>query len=131
MRDSKPISSAARVSAAWRIVSQSDWLPMMMATGFAGSPTRASSCKGKARGRTALAAPSSDNVGRQLIFEIGQAVAQDQLAFLQPLDLQLIVLADQLQRLDGGVEIAMFLPHALEFRLERRALIIAEPVPHE
>ena len=31
--------------------------------------------QGKARGRTALAAASSDNVGGQLIFEIGQAVA--------------------------------------------------------
>src|SRR6059058_4205600 len=108
MRDSKPISRAASASAAWRIVSQSDWLPMMMATGFAGSPTCASS-QGKARGKTALAAASSDNVGGQLIFEIGQAVAQDQLAFLQPLDLQLIVLTDQVQRLDGGVEIAMLL----------------------
>src|ERR1700744_4916845 len=114
MRDSKPISKAARVSAACRIVAQSDWLPMMMATGFTCSPTRASSSKGKARGRTAFAAASSDNVGGQLIFEIAHAVAQDQLALLQPLDLQLIVLADHVQGLDRRVEIAMLLAYALE-----------------
>jgi hypothetical protein len=33
MRASLAMSSAVRVAAAWRMVSQSDWLPMMMATG--------------------------------------------------------------------------------------------------
>src|SRR5580693_1021391 len=33
IRLSHPTPSAVRVSAAWRMVSQSDWLPMMMATG--------------------------------------------------------------------------------------------------
>jgi tetrahydromethanopterin S-methyltransferase subunit D len=33
MRFSQATSSAASVSAAWRMVSQSDWLPMMMAMG--------------------------------------------------------------------------------------------------
>jgi len=33
MRFSQATSSAASVSAAWRMVSQSDWLPIMMAMG--------------------------------------------------------------------------------------------------
>ena len=33
MRFSQSIPSTASVSAAWRMVSQSDWLPMMMAMG--------------------------------------------------------------------------------------------------
>jgi hypothetical protein len=33
MRFSQSIPSAVSVSAAWRMVSQSDWLPMMMAIG--------------------------------------------------------------------------------------------------
>src|SRR5947207_7431726 len=35
MRLSKPILRASSVSAAWRMVGQSDWLPMMIATGLA------------------------------------------------------------------------------------------------
>src|SRR5579884_1618452 len=107
MRESKPMPNAASVSAAWRIVAQSDWLPMMMATGFPCSRNARVLVKGKARGRMAAPAPSSDNVGGELVFEIGQAVAQDQLALLQPLDLQLVGLPDQVQSLDRSVEVAV------------------------
>src|SRR5689334_12402666 len=120
MRDSKLISSAARVSAAWRIVVQSDWLPMMIATGLAPAPTRLVLASGKARGRTPSPAASSDNVGGQLIFEIGEPIAQDQFALFQPLDLQLVVLADEVQGFDGRIEVSMLLANALEFRLEGR-----------
>src|SRR5262247_1239275 len=38
MRASWPTPSADNIAAAWRSVAQSDWLPMMIATGFAPIP---------------------------------------------------------------------------------------------
>ena len=55
-------------------------------------------------------ADSGDDIGGELVFELGNLVFQQQFAPFQPLDLQLIDRAHQLQRIDGIIEIAMFDP---------------------
>src|SRR5271166_5143543 len=79
----------------------------------------------------ARAAWSGDDVRRQLILDKAQAVAQNQLALLQPLDLQLIASAEMEQRLDRGVEIAMFLAQMFKLSLQRSALPLGHLFRHD
>src|SRR5512147_1995507 len=51
----------------------------------------------------------SDDVGQELILDAGDLVFQEQLLFLQPLELKLVGTARFLQRVDGAVEIAVLL----------------------
>jgi len=55
-------------------------------------------------------AVSGDDIGGELVFQLGNLVFQQQFAPFQPLDLQLIDRAHQFQRIDGIIEIAMFDP---------------------
>lgn len=73
---------------------------------------------------------SRNDIWRQLILEKGQAVAQDEFAFLEPLDLQLVRRAKVQQRLDRGVEIAVLLSQMLELSLQRSALLVAHLIRH-
>src|SRR5437879_12651722 len=105
--------SASRVSAAWRRVAQSDWLPITIATGFAairafqvgdliqkeGADYKNHAPGSKAKGRRAAVnlarllgkrAPprgSRDDVGGELVLIKGDAVAKDQLALFERLHL--------------------------------------------
>jgi hypothetical protein len=54
-------------------------------------------------------ASSGDDIGRDLVFDEGDAVAQLKLAFLQPLQPQQIGRGGLMQGIDRRVEIAMFL----------------------
>src|SRR5450755_4884778 len=143
------MSSVSSTSAACFIVAQSDWLPMMMATGLAAtncSRKRPSGRKTKARIIDSGRAPASrerpmgeeyldgrsralqrarahpagqssrDDVGGQLVLDEADAVAQHQLALLEPLDLENVRAGRDLQRLDRGVEIAMLLPQPRKLR---------------
>src|SRR4051812_14335766 len=51
-----------------------------------------------------------NDVRRQLIFDEGNAVTQDELALLEPLDLQDVGSGQSLQRFDRDIEVAMLLP---------------------
>ena len=64
---------------------------------------------------------SGDDVGCQKVFQIADPVTQNEFALLQPLDLQPVGHGHALQRVDGGVEIAMLLPQPVEF-LQRLVL---------
>src|SRR5262249_12349856 len=110
MRASWPTPSADSVSAAWRSVAQSDWLPMMIATGFAPIPAsehafgsakeavhyRFRMRSRKLRGISAPWAPrrgqpgrqSGDNIGGELVLDERNAVPQLQLALFKSLNLQ-------------------------------------------
>jgi len=74
-------------------------------------------------GRTRQAQRSGDDIGRDLIFDEGDAVAQLQLAFLQPLQPEQVRRRRLMQRVDRRIEIAMLLlqPGELVFKL---ALIV-------
>jgi hypothetical protein len=60
-----------------------------------------------------------DDVGQQLVLDAGDLVLEEQLLFLEPLQLELIGAAGFLQRVNGAVEIAMLL---LEFEQRRPEL---------
>ncbi len=62
---------------------------------------------------------SGDQVGSQLIFELGDLIAEDQLAFLHTRDPQLIGHGQSVESLDGGVEILMFLTQAAQLKVDR------------
>ena len=70
-----------------------------------------------------LAPRSGDDIRRDLVFDEGNAVAQLQFAFLQPLQPQQVRRRRLMQRVDRRIEITMFLlqPGELVFKL---ALII-------
>jgi hypothetical protein len=57
---------------------------------------------------------SGDDVGRDLVFELADAVAQGEFAALEALQLQLVA-RQAAERVDGGVEIAMLDAQALHF----------------
>src|SRR5271156_1512357 len=73
-------------------------------------------------------APSGDDVRRQLVLEPCQLVAQQELALLQPLQLQLVGLAGVAQRLDRRVEIAVLLTQPLDVSDEGGAFLRREPL---
>ena len=68
-----------------------------------------------------------NDVRRKLVLDKGNAVAQDQLAFLQPLHLDLVMARSVDQRLDGGIEVAMLLLEPRKFR-SQIALVVARHV---
>ena len=79
----------------------------------------------RASGRgTRRRSSSGDDVGRDLIFDEGDTIAQLQLAFLQALQLQEIGAGRQLQRGDRRVEIAMLLLQAQELCLELTVVFV-------
>jgi hypothetical protein len=87
----------------------------------------------KPRLRTPTVAASCDDVRRQLVFEPGELVAQQELAFLQSLQLQLVGLTGPAQRLDRRVEIAMLLAQSLDASDEGGAFLRRGPLvihPH-
>src|SRR5258708_19675006 len=61
---------------------------------------------------------SRNDVGRQLILEEGNSVAQNEFAFFQALNLDKVDTRDGLQRFDRSVKIAMLLPQPLELSLQ-------------
>src|SRR6185437_5914623 len=72
--------------------------------------------------------PSGNDVGRQLVLEPRELVAQQQLAFLEPLDLELVGLARRPQRLDRRVEITVLLSQPLNLSGERGAFLRRQPL---
>lgn len=64
------------------------------------------------------AAGSGYDIRRKLIFDLDNAVAQLELALLQSLHLQQVGTGCVVQRLDGGVEIAMLLPQTRQLGLQ-------------
>jgi hypothetical protein len=74
-------------------------------------------------GRTKQVHRSGDDIGRDLVFDEGDAIAQLQFAFLQPLQPQQVRRRRLMQRVDRRIEITMLLlqPGELVFKL---ALII-------
>ena len=73
-------------------------------------------------------APSGDDVWRELVFEPRQLVAQQELSFLEPLQLQLVGLPRSPERLDRRVEVAMLLAQPLELSDQPRAFLRREPL---
>src|ERR1043166_3667186 len=106
------------------IVSQSDWLPMMMpiaqpaslisllcAVKRGRSPGPATTCPSSARA-------SSNDVRQQFAFDLGDLVLQHQLALLEALQLQLVERAAFGDTRDHVIEIAMLGSQSGEFRLQ-------------
>lgn len=71
-----------------------------------------------------------NNIGRERIFEKGNAIAQGQFALFQPLQLQTVIGAHRHQCVNRRVEIAMFLPQTLDFVDEFSALFFAQFSAH-
>src|SRR5215813_2066013 len=67
---------------------------------------------------------SGDDVGRDLVFDEGDAVAQLQLAFLQPLQPQKIGCGRLMQRIDRRVEIAMLLLQPRQFSMQLALIFV-------
>ncbi len=71
-----------------------------------------------------------DNIGCQLVVEEGQSVAQEEFALLQPLNLQLVAFAHEFQRINGGIEIAVFLAQARRLGLESGPVFVTQSIGH-
>jgi hypothetical protein len=114
--------SAASVSAACRIVAQSDWLPMMMATSaarrtpsagrelFRRTPPQAV-WRGAVPGAGDDAADDAKPPNQAMndaVFQLLHAVLQGQLLLLHALDLQRVAAGCD-HRIDRGIEIRVFL----------------------
>src|SRR5690349_162912 len=116
--------SRSSVCATCCIVSQSDWLPIMIPIAPPAS-LMSLLCTVK-RGRSpkptttcpSSAWPSSDDVRQQFAFDLGDLVLQHQLALFQPLQLQLIEGAAFGDTRDDVIEIAMLGSQSGEFRLQ-------------
>jgi hypothetical protein len=61
---------------------------------------------------------SRDYVGRELIFKECKTVPEEELSFLEPLNLQPVAAAKMGKRLDRSIKIAVLLLQTLEFRLQ-------------
>ena len=81
------------------------------------------------RGRTS-GRRSGDNIGGQLVLQEADPVLEDELAFLQPLDLQLVARDHALEGLEGGVEVPMFLLEAGQFRLQLGRFVLLQIRTH-
>ncbi len=82
-------------------------------------------------GESAAGATQSGNdIGRELVLEICQPVAQDKFSLLQPLNLQPVAGAELEQRLYRGIKITMLLPQALKLRLQVSAIFLAQFFRH-
>src|ERR1700682_3318876 len=75
---------------------------------------RSSATPGSCRSRVG----SRNNVGRQLVLDVGNAVAQIELALLEPLDLQQVGAGRMLQCGDRGIKIAVLLLQARQLLLQ-------------
>src|SRR5580700_2016224 len=69
-----------------------------------------------------------DNIRRQLIFEPRHLIAQQKLALLQPLQLQLVRLAGVSQGFDRRVEVAVLLTQPLDLGDQRRMFLRRRPL---
>src|SRR5262245_12698587 len=109
--------SSSRRSAACRIVAQSDWLPITIAT--SGRPgirkvrvlrsERRPACHNSARRSTSFRfeqAALGDDVRQKLVFKQGNSVFQHQLTLLQPLKLKVVGMRLALQGFYRAVEVA-------------------------
>jgi hypothetical protein len=89
--DENVTPSASSVSVAWRMVAQSDWLPMMTATSLDFSlmarPFETNHALYRIR-HGAATLGSSNNVGNKLVFEPLKVILDRELLLLHPLDLQ-------------------------------------------
>ena len=71
---------------------------------------------------------SGDDIRRDLVFDEGDAVAQLQLAFLQPLQPQQVRRRRLMQRVDRCVEIAVLLLQPGEFVFELALIFVGHGV---
>src|SRR5262245_9992481 len=97
MRASNGTPSACSVSAAWRMVAQSDWLPMI----------RPTSGRRLAVDLAMKISFSGDDIGNELTFQLEDLVLESELALLEALQLQLVEWRLLEQPLDDLVEVAM------------------------
>ena len=79
----------------------------------------------RARGNTAR---SGDDVGGNLVFDEGDAVAQLQFAFFQPLQPQQVGRRRLMQSVDRRVEVAVLLLQPSEFGLEFALIFVGHDV---
>src|SRR2546421_4980652 len=116
--------SRSSVCATCCIVSQSDWLPMMMP--IAQPASLISLLCAVKRGRSPRptttcprsAWPSSNDVRQQFAFDLGDLVLQHQLALFEPLQLQLVERTALDDTRDHVIEIAVLGSQCGEFRLQ-------------
>ena len=76
------------------------------------------------RGRT-----SRDNVGRQLVLDEGDAVAQAESAFFQALNLDCVSPRDSLKGFNRGIEVAMLLAQPLELCFQLDVFVLGHSQP--
>src|SRR5207237_6095459 len=124
MRFSYEMPSRSSVCATCCIVSQSDWLPMMMPIAQPASlMSLLVAVKGKRGAVPASTCPSSagsssDDIRQQFAFDLGDLVFQHQLAFFQALQLQLVEGTALANPRDHVIEIAVLGSQSGEFRLQ-------------
>src|SRR5215475_3871138 len=107
MRASNGTPSASRISAAWRMVVQSDWLPMIRPT------------SGRRLAVDLAMLFSGDDIGNQLAFQLEDLVFQPELALLQALQLELVEGRLLHQALDHLVEVAVLALQGFQLGLDR------------
>lgn len=66
--------------------------------------------------QSAPAAASGDDIWRELVLDMGNPVPEEELALLEPLDLQDVGRRGTLQRLDRRIEVAMLLAQPSKLR---------------
>src|SRR5437762_1692373 len=124
MRFSYEMPSRSSVCATCCIVSQSDWLPMMMPIVQLASLVSFLCAVEGALGRVpastcpSSAGASSDDVREQFAFDLRDLVFQHQLALFQPLQLQLVEWGALGETRDHVVEIAVLGSQSGELRLQ-------------
>ncbi|VVT06327.1 conserved hypothetical protein [Rhizobium sp. EC-SD404] len=96
------------------MVAQSDWLPMMMATGV---PAALMACS------------SRNDIRNDLVLDLRDPVLDDQLLLLHALDAQRFA-ADLNHSLDGNVIIFMFLPQPRRHEAQFTLILIGHALPH-
>src|SRR5207244_7268405 len=135
MRVSWLMLSRSRASEACSIVSQSDWLPMMMPTARLASLIRVPS-RMQPRGRTnirgrrrphkrprptsheARGGPSGDDVGQELALDLRDLILEQQLSLFEALQLKLVEGSALGEPRDHLVEVAMLALQGGELRFE-------------
>src|SRR4029450_4501866 len=136
MRASNGTPSVSRISAAWRMVAQSDWLPMIRAPAGVGGARLAAGVRMCAqaderpmiRPTAGLRAVrlavdlailvSGDDIGNQLAFQLEDLVLETELALLQPLQLELVERRLLDQAVDHLVEVAVLALQGLKLGLD-------------
>src|ERR1700751_3205259 len=127
--------SRSRASEACSMVSQSDWLPIMMPTARPASlirvpsrmqPRGRTNIRDRSRphkrpqrtGRDGLGKPSGDNIGQQLALGLRDLVLQQQLSLFEALQLELVEGSALGEPRDHLVEVAMLGLERGELRFE-------------